>query len=167
MKKYSRIIIGRIGAPHGVRGEVRIVPLTDFPNRFEGLTRAYLDDNGVVEFERVRYHQQFVIAKLKNFDSREAVDQIKNKLLRVDRSEVPPLADGEYYSFDIIGLQVSTEEGESLGQIVNIIKTGSNDVYVARAADGKETLIPALKKVVTAIDLQAGTMMVRLQEGMD
>lgn len=164
MKQLSKIIIGRIGAPHGVRGEVRIVPLTDFPDRFEGLKQAYLDDNGVVEFEQVRYHQKFIIAKFKGFDNRDAVDRIKNKLLRVERSEVPPLGEGEYYSFDIIGLNVVTEEGEQLGQVTDVLKTGSNDVYVAKNEDGKETLIPALKKVVTNIDLIAGMMTVKLQE---
>jgi 16S rRNA processing protein RimM len=162
--EIKKIVIGRIGAPHGVRGEVRIAPLTDFPDRFNNLKAAYVDGGGKLEVETIRYNNQAVIAKFKGIDSRDKADALKNRLLRVDRSEVPPLNDGEYYSFDIIGLNVFDENGKSLGRIKQILKTGSNDVYAAENADGEQTLIPALKKVVTDINLAAGTMTVKLQE---
>lgn len=162
----QKVIIGRIGAPHGVRGEVRIVPLTDFPDRFSNLKSIFIDDQTKLEIENVKYNKQFIILKFKELDNRNDIESLKGKLIKVDRKDVPPLAPGEYYSFDIIGLDVYNEKNESLGKIEQILKTGSNDVYVANHA-GKQTLIPALKKVVTNIDIEVGRMDIILQEEME
>lgn len=160
------IIIGKIGAPHGVRGDVRVLPLTDFPNRFDRLKKVFLSEDVSFEIEQVKYNNQFVILKFKGMDKREDVDLLKGKLLKVLRSEVPALAEGEYYNFDIIGLDVYEENDAYLGKITEILKTGSNDVYVVQNENGQH-LIPALKKVVTSIDIAAGKMQVVLQEEMD
>ena len=162
----EKIIIGKIGAPHGVRGEVRIVPLTDFPDRFQSLKNVFVDEQTCIEIENVKYSNQFVILKFKGIDTREAIEPFKGKLLKVDRKGVPPLNDGEYYSFDIIGLEVYNEKNECLGQIGQILKTGSNDVYIVNH-QGRQILIPALKKVIKNIDVQAGKIDVVLQEEME
>lgn len=162
----QKVIIGRIGAPHGVRGEVRIVPLTDFPDRFSNLKSIFIDEQIKLEVQNVKYNKQFIILKFKEINNRNDIEPLKGKLITVDRKDVPPLAPGEYYNFDIIGLEVYNEKNESLGKIEQILKTGSNDVYVANH-DGKQTLIPALKKVVTNIDLEVGRMDVILQEEME
>lgn len=160
------IVIGKIGAPHGVRGEVRITPLTDFPDRFEGLKKVFLNETQTLDIESVKYNKQFVILKFKGVEDRNGIEPLKGKLLQVRRQDVPPLAAGEYYGFDIIGLDVYEESGAYLGKIGEILKTGSNDVYVAES-DGKQHLIPALKQVVTSIDLAAGKMRVALPEEME
>ena len=160
------IIIGKIGAPHGVRGDVRIIPLTDFPNRFDCLKKVFLSEDVSFEIERVKYNNQFVIVKFKGINNREDIEPLKGKLIKVLRADVPPLADGEYYSFDIIGLEVYTQADEYLGKITEILKTGSNDVYVVQN-EKEQHLIPALKKVVTSIDITAGKMQVILQEEME
>lgn len=160
------IVIGKIGAPHGVRGEVRIQPLTDFPDRFNGLKRVFLDEKIELEIERVKYNNQLIILKFKNFDDRNALEPLKGKLLKVSREEVSPLAHGEYYHFDIIGLEVYNETEEYLGKVIEILKTGSNDVYVVNN-EKQQLLIPALKKVVTKIDIAAGRMNVSLQEELE
>lgn len=160
------IIIGKIGAPHGVRGDVRIIPLTDFPNRFDCLKKVFLSEDVSFEIERVKYNNQFVIVKFKGINNREDIEPLKGKLIKVLRTDVPPLADGEYYSFDIIGLEVYTQADEYLGKITEILKTGSNDVYVVQN-EKEQHLIPALKKVVTSIDITAGKMQVILQEEME
>ncbi|MDF2564073.1 MAG: Ribosome maturation factor rimM [Massilibacillus sp.] len=162
----SKVIIGRIGAPHGVRGEVRIIPLTDFPDRFQNLKSVFIDEQIKLEINNVKYNKQFIILKFKGIDNRSDIDPLKGKLIQVDRKDVPPLAAGEYYNFDIIGLEVYNEKNERLGKIEQILKTGSNDVYIANNA-GKQTLIPALKKVVTNIDIEAGRMDIILQEEME
>lgn len=84
--------------------------------------------------------------KIKGVDSREDAMRFTNKLLKIDRADVAPLGEGEYYSFDIIGLRVINQDGFELGEITDILKTGSNDVYITKAADGRQILIPALKK---------------------
>lgn len=162
----GQIIVGKIGAPHGVRGEVRIVPLTDFPDRFKKLKKIFLDEKQTLEIERVQYSGAWILMKFRGVDDRDAAERLKGRLLKVGRDEVPPLAAGEYYSFDIIGLDVYDEKECLLGRITEILKTGSNDVYVTEL-DGKKRLIPALKKVVTEIDLATGRMQVLLPEEME
>lgn len=155
----KKIIIGKIGAAHGVRGDMKVYPLTDFPDRFNTIKKAYVDDQ-LIEIVSTRYQNNFVVMKVKGINSREEVARFTNKLLKIDRSDVPPLAEGEYYSFDIIGLQVINQDDEILGEITEILKTGSNDVYITKAKDGRQILLPALKKVVTEINLEEGFMRV-------
>lgn len=161
----KRIVIGKIGAPHGIRGEVRITPLTDFPGRFENLRMVFVEEQEIV-IERMQYHHRFIILKFAGVNDRSAAELFKGKLLHVDRKDVPPLEPGEYYAFDVIGLKVTDEVQGELGEIVEILKTGSNDVYIAKQ-NGQETLIPALKSVVLQIDLENGRMQVCLPEEMN
>lgn len=161
----KKVVIGKIAAPHGVRGEVRIVPLTDFPERFENLKTVFLDDDSKLEVEFVKHNNKFLIIKFKNINSRNDIETYNGKLLMLNRSDIPPLPKGEYYNFDIIGLEVIDDKGINLGKISEILKTGSNDVYVV---DGeKQILIPALKKVVKEININDGFMKVELLEELD
>lgn len=159
------ITIGKFGAPHGVRGEIRIIPLTDFPNRFKNLRNVIVNESQSLTVNSVRYHNQFIIIKFDEFDSMEAVKTLNGKLLKVERKDVPPLAPGEFYSFDIIGLLVKDENENILGNVVEILKTGSNDVYIVEK-DNQQLLVPALKSVVKNIDIENGCMSVKLQEEM-
>ncbi|WP_196605621.1 ribosome maturation factor RimM [Pectinatus haikarae] len=148
------IVVGKIGRPHGIRGAIRVYPLTDFPERFLKMRSAYIDDT-LVEINTVQYHNDFIIMDIKGFDDREKAAAATGKLLRVERGEAAPLAEGEYYTFDIVGLKVWNEEGIVLGTIINVLKTGSNDVYVIKSTESAEPiLLPALKKVVTKIDIE-------------
>lgn len=151
----KKIIIGRFGAPHGVRGDIKVYPLTDFPERFSQLKSFYLDEKELY-VAGTRYQNNFVVMKIKNINSREDAARLTNKLLKVAREDAAPLNEGEYYAFDIIGLQVINENEEVLGEITEILKTGSNDVYVTKTKDGRQLLIPALKKVVTEINISEG-----------
>ena len=161
----KKVVIGKIAAPHGVRGEVRIVPLTDFPERFENLKTVFLDDDSKLEVEFVKHNNKFLFIKFKNINSRNDIETYNGKLLMLNRSDIPPLPKGEYYNFDIIGLEVIDDKGINLGKISEILKTGSNDVYVV---DGeKQILIPALKKVVKEININDGFMKVELLEELD
>lgn len=90
--------------------------------------------------------------------------RLTGQLVSLDRSQAAPLAEGEYYAFDIIGLSVYDMDGGLLGKVTNILKTGSNDVYVVKSAEGTELLVPALKKVVKEIRLDEGRMVVDLLE---
>lgn len=160
----SRIVIGKILAPQGVHGEVRVMPMTDFPERFKKLKTALLDDGTSLPIERVRYHQQFVLLKFVGLDNRNDVEGFRNKMIQVERKDVIPLPEGHYYAFDIIGLAVYNEKEEYLGQISDILETGSNDVYVVEQKEKQPLLIPALKSVVLHVDIADGKMIVKLQE---
>ena len=155
----KKIIIGKIGAAHGVRGDMKVYPLTDFPDRFNTIKKAFIDDKEI-NIISTRYQNNFVVMKVKDVNSREEVARYTNKLLKINRSDVPPLNEGEYYSFDIIGLKVINQDDVVLGEIIEILKTGSNDVYITKTPEGKQLLIPALKKVVTEINIEDDFMKV-------
>jgi len=157
----DRVIIGRVGAAHGIQGEMRIIPLTDFPERFKSMWEVMVGEE-LLHIESCRYHKQFVILKFREYPVREQAMQLTNRYLTVPRSEAMPLPEGRYYEFDIIGLKVESEQGEPLGEVENILHTGSNDVYVTHRPDGRELLIPALKAVVKLIDVPGGRMVVDL-----
>lgn len=160
----DRVVIGRIGAPHGIHGELRVLPLTDFPDRFAGLRQVYAGDE-LLDIDSVKYHQQFVLIRFSKYLVREEAMRLTGKLLSLDRSQAAPLSAGEYYAFDIIGLSVYDTAGSLMGKVTDVLKTGSNDVYVvAPAKDGPEILVPALKKVVKDIQLDEGRMVADLLE---
>ncbi|WP_346354504.1 ribosome maturation factor RimM [Azotosporobacter soli] len=165
--KKERIIVGQIGAPHGVKGEVRVTPQTDFPERFERLKTVYVGEGSTLTISRVRYHKQFVILKFDGLDDRDQVELLKNKLISIDKKDLMPLPDGRYYIFDIVGLEVYDLSGARLGKISEVLHTGSNDVYVVEREAEQPLLVPALKQVVHKIDLSAGRMTVELQEEWD
>ena len=161
----GRITIGRVGAPQGIHGELRVIPLTDFPKRFEGLKeKEIMVGDELLHVESVRYHKQFVLMKFREYAVREDARALTGRLLTVAREDAAPLGPGEFYTFDIIGLHVFDMEGAELGVVENVLRTGSNDVYQARGKDGKELLIPALKAVVKEIDVKGGRMTVELPE---
>lgn len=165
------ITIGRITAPQGIRGEVRVVPLTDFPERFRHLTSVYIScpdgkEPWRAEVSQVRYHKQFVLLKFKGIEDRNAAEKLRNCRLQVEPSEVVPLPPGRYYHFQIIGLKVKTLAGEDLGEVKEILTPGGNDVYVVQDEAGHEVLIPAVKQVVREIDLDRRVMWVKLFEGL-
>lgn len=160
------IIIGKIVAPHGVRGDVRVTPLTDFPERFSSM-QAVLVGERLLPLERVKEHQQFLLLKFRGLDDRNAVEELRGQLLYVTRQEVMPLAAGEYYVFDIIGMNVYTTAGALLGKVSDVLATGSNDVYVVERPKLRPLLVPALKKIVTELDTAKRRMVIQCPEEWD
>lgn len=161
--KKKRVTIGKVGAAHGIHGEMRIIPLTDFTERFASMKEVMVGDE-LLHIESCKYHKQYVLMKFREYPIREDAMRLTGKLLTVDRSEAAPLAEGEYYTFDIIGLMVYDVKGKELGRVENVLRTGSNDVYQARRLDGGELLIPALKAVVKEIDIAGGRMVIDMPE---
>lgn len=162
----KKIIIGKFGATHGIRGDIKVYPLTDFPERFNTIKTAYVDDKEI-EISKTRYQKNFVVMKIKGIDNREDAMHFTNKLLKINRADAASLNEGEYYAFDIVGLNVINQDDVVLGEITDILKTGSNDVYITKAKDGRQILIPALKKVVTEINIQDGYMKVIWDENQE
>ncbi len=160
----SLIIIGKIVAPHGVRGDVRVFPLTDFPDRFFQLKKVLLDDGKTLAVKDVRAYQQQFLLKFEGFDDRTAIEPLKGKLLKVTKDQLVKLPEGHYFIFDIIGLNVFDEAGAPLGRVADVLATGSNDVYIAEKEGAKPLLIPAIKDVVKLIDVPGGRMIVKIQE---
>jgi 16S rRNA processing protein RimM len=162
------ITIGVITTAQGTRGEVRVYPLTDFPDRFRRMQVVTVDINQSLHcfhLETVRYLKQMVIIKFKEVSDMNAALALKGALLKIDRDQVVPLPQDHYYFFEIIGLSVYEENGEFLGEIVDIQQTGSNDIYLVRK-NGKDLLIPALKTVVRQVDLVQKRITVALMPGL-
>ncbi len=154
LQSEDKIIIGKIGAARGLDGTLKIIPLTDFEGRFDGLEKIFVGDK-LFNVEEVKHISGQIFIKFAGVDSREDARTLTNKFLTVDRKDAAPLADGEFYTFDIIGCEVF-DENKKLGTVTNVLKTGSNDVF---EVDGK-TLIPALKSVVRSIDIAAKKIVV-------
>ncbi|SMC67086.1 ribosome maturation factor RimM [Sporomusa malonica] len=167
MPEKDLITIGKIVAPHGVRGDVRIFPLTDFPDRFHDLKAVFVDDVGQLQLESARPHKKFILLKFAGIDTMDDAARLSGKLIKIGRKDAVKLPEGQYYVFDIIGLNVFTEDGEPLGVITDVLQPGSNDVYVVEQPDKRELLLPAIKDVVKKIDIAGKQMVVKLQEEMD
>jgi 16S rRNA processing protein RimM len=160
------LIIGRVLKPWGYRGEIKIKILTDFPERFASLQTVFLgDDAKIFSVEGARLHGNAARLKLKGIDSTEAAEKLRNQLVQIPTEEATPLPVGKVYLYQLIGLRVRTMEGEPLGEIVDVLDTGANDVYVVR--DGsREILLPAIGQVVKEINLESREMVVELMEGL-
>jgi 16S rRNA processing protein RimM len=116
--------------------------------------------------ERYRLHKGRVLLKLAGCDDRAAAEAFRWQLVQVRREDALPLAEDEYYEYQILGLAVWTVTGDNLGNIVEIIDTGANDVYTIRGSNGHDILIPAIEEVIREIDLDAGRLTVELPEGL-
>lgn len=163
------ITIGHITRVHGVKGEVRVLPLTDFPERFSILKKVYVllpeGERRRVEVVSTRPHKSFFILKFKGIDRVEEAETLKDGILQVEFSERFPLPEGYHYLFEIVGCQVFTESGDLIGRVLDVVRLESNDVYVVEGDQG-EVLIPAIKDVVKHIDVRAKEIIIYPMEGL-
>src|SRR5574341_1009210 len=155
------ITIGKAVKPFGVKGEMKIEPMTDFPERFKDLRRVYLVSPAgkeiVCTVQAVRYAGGVPYLLFRGYDSPEKARTLNGWLVKVPEEEAVPLPEGTYYWFELIGMDVFSEGGEKLGTIVDIFETGSNDVYVMKRGR-KEVYIPATKEVIRQVDRAAKRM---------
>ena len=165
------LTVGQIVGAHGVRGELRVDIMSDDPQRFARLKRVFLgpdDENPVAcRVESTRLHGGQVLIKLEGCDDRTDALARRGTLLFVPLEEAIPLAEGEFYEHEIVGLEAWTTDGEFLGKVVDILYTRANEVYVVQdQGTRREILLPAIEEVVQSIDLAAGRLVVRLMEGL-
>lgn len=157
-----RLSVGVIVAPQGVNGQVRMQCWTQFPEHLTDLDSAYLDDEPEPRrIHTIRLQGNLAILTVEGVTTRDDAEQLRGAVVRIPLEEAAPLAEDEYYHFQLIGLHVFDESGRSLGWLAEIIETGAHDVYVVRNESGREELFPALKNVVLDIDLDQGRMVVR------
>lgn len=158
--------LGRIVAPHGVRGEVRLLLETDFPERLPGRTARLGESGRETRVRTARAHRGGLwLVALEGVDSREAAEALRGVELLVDATSLPPLPEGQWYRHELVGLQVRADDGRELGRLVDVLSTGANDVFVVRGPAG-EILLPALRSVVRSVDLDSGRMTVTLPPGL-
>ncbi|WP_312443593.1 ribosome maturation factor RimM [Lacrimispora sp.] len=161
--------VGVISSTHGVRGEVKVYPTTDDVNRFNSLKDVILDtgrEHMNLEIQGVKFFKNMVILKFKGYDSIEDIEKYKGKDLLITRDQAVELGPDENFIVDLIGLRVVTEDGEEFGTLTDVIKTGANDVYEVKTAEGKEVLLPAIKECVLNVDLTEGIVTVHIMDGL-
>ena len=166
----DRLRVGVITSPHGVHGEVNVFPTTDDPARFKDLKKCYIDKRGVlkeVEIDSVKFFKNMVILHFKDIDDRNFVETLRKCDLLIDREDAVPLAEGEFFICDLIGLKVIDEEGKELGVLEDVIQTAANDVYQVKKPDGKELLIPSIKDCVLEKKPEEGFIRVHLLPGLE
>ncbi len=163
------ILMGKIVGVHGIGGTVKVQSYAESEAFFvHGRKLRASHQNApdrILSIERVRAHKRVVLIDFDSIEDRDAAEALVGVELSVDRGELPELEDDTYYWSDLIGLSVFAVDDTYLGRVVEIIQTGSNDVYVVRGG-AREILIPALADVITTVDIRNKTMRVALPDGL-
>lgn len=164
--------IGLITSPHGVRGEVNILPLTDDPSRFRTAKDILiLDASGKTETSAkivsANVSGRKVFARIEDIDTPEEAQKLRSKYIAVKRSDAVILPDNSYFVCDIIGCEVFLEDGQLLGSVNDVLETGANDVYSIKRSGSKDLLVPAVKEFIRSVDIAAGRIVVKLPEGLE
>jgi 16S rRNA processing protein RimM len=159
------LAVGRFHRPHGIQGEIFMELMTDFPERLRRGKRLFVgEEHRPMRLASVRQHQNGLLVSFKEYDTPEGVAELRNKMAYVTDQGLPTLPEGEYYHHQLMGLSVLDEDGKFLGVLSEILETGANDVYLVKTSEDKELLIPALESVLLEVNLEQGTLRVRLPE---
>lgn len=160
------VIIGKVVAPFGVRGELKMAILTDFPERFDkGETVTLKMPDGSRQEAKIEFSQMHgggITLKLNGVDTREGAELLRNAEIVIPESELAELPEDSFYIFDLIGIRVVTDDGREFGEVTEVIETGANDVYVTSTG----LLIPAIKDIVVKIDIDEGQMVIHPVPGL-
>lgn len=162
--------VGKIVNTHGLRGEVKVVPWTDYPEVFEDIEYVYVERRG--EYERldvagIKYQKGNIIVRFPQIKDINEAEKYKNQVLYAEREALGELPDGVYYIADLIGSEVVRENGEVIGTIADVINTGSNDIYDVKRKGQKNLLIPVIDEVVLNVDIENKKITVRMMEGLE
>lgn len=167
MEQFLRV--GVISSTHGIRGEVKVYPTTDDPERFLDLDEVILDtgrEHKILEIEGVKFFKNQVILKFKGYDNINDIEKYLKKDLLVDREHAVELGENENFIADLIDMEVVTDEGKVLGTLTDVIETGANDVYAVKTPEGKEILLPAIRDLYSGCKCGRKRMTVHVMEGL-
>ena len=161
------LVVGFLRRAHGVHGEMIMDLHTDFPERLRSGRKLFVgEERKPMTLSGTRPHAKGMLVKLKGVETPEDVVPLRNQWVYVKATDVPSLPEGKLYQHELFGFQVMDENGDSLGELVEIIETGANDVYVVRNESGKEILLPAIPSVILELDSDRRLMRVHLLEGL-
>lgn len=170
MEKWFNV--GKVVNTHGIRGEVRVISRTDFPEeRYKiGSTIYFFTNDKAAPLELTikshRLHKNFNLLTFTGYENVNEVEFMKGGLLKVPESYLGELSENEYYFHEIIGCKVVTIEGQELGEITEILTPGANDVWVIKGKDKKEILIPYIEEVVMKVDVKEKLVTIEPMEGL-
>jgi 16S rRNA processing protein RimM len=160
----DRNAVARILGVWGRLGHVKVESLSDIPDRFVSGARFLIGERAYV-CEGSRPQGKTLLLKLQGINNRNDAAELQGSVLETPANEAPPLPEGTFYHYQIVGLEVWTSDGNSLGKVTDIISTGSNDVYVVQTAEG-EVLIPATTDVVSQVDIDSGKITINVIPGL-
>jgi len=163
------ITIGKVVSIQGNKGEVNILPLTDSIDRFKNLNKVFLRNKNsqtMLSVEKIRIKKDTVILKLKDIENIGEAKTIVGSFLEVERKNAVKLPKDTYFIFEIIGLEIYTENNIFLGKVENVISTGSNDVYIVKGENKKELFIPAIREVVKNVNLEKKRITIKMVDGL-
>ncbi|MFR4785016.1 MAG: ribosome maturation factor RimM [Pilosibacter sp.] len=168
MEKYLRV--GVITSPHGVRGEVKVYPTTDDVMRFKKLDKVILDlgrgETRELKIRQVKFFKNMVILKFDGVDTMNRGGRLASEGSSDYKRSGDPAEEDEFFITDLIGLNVVTDEGETLGTLTDVMETGANDVYCVKTPEGKELLLPAIRDCILDVDLDKEEMLVHVLPGL-
>ncbi|GGP12321.1 ribosome maturation factor RimM [Oceanobacillus neutriphilus] len=165
----EKLKIGKIVNTHGIRGEVKVLRITDFEERFTPgneviITSEQKDITLTIDSHRI--HKGFDLITFKGYTNINDVEKWKGMNLYINKNQAAELEEDAYYYHEIIGCRVETTEGEALGEIKEILSPGANDVWVVQRPGKKDLLLPYIEDVIKNVDIDTGTISVELMEGM-
>jgi len=160
------LVVGRILRPHGVRGELRVEVHTAYPERFALYRTLYIGPTLVpYRIKKHRFHKNLVLLTLDGIDDRTQAEALRGQWLQIALEDAIPLQKGEYYTYQVIGMQVTTDDGQELGHVIEMMETGANDVYIVQGPRG-EILLPDIPTVILKVDVPGRQMTVHLLDGL-
>ena len=162
------IVVGRIGRPHGVRGEVSVDVRTDDPDRryAAGIVLTADPSRAPLTVVQARWHHGRLLVKFAESEGREGAEALRGQLLVVDSSTAGATGDGEYWDHQLVGLAVLRTDGTRVGEIQAVIHVPGSDLLAVRRDDGGEALIPFVKAMVPTVDVAGGRVVIDPPEGL-
>ncbi|KOO49307.1 ribosome maturation factor RimM [Viridibacillus arvi] len=164
--------VGKIVNTHGIRGEVRVISQTDFPEE------RYVVGEQIALFKKdskkplrltiasARAHKNFILLSFEGYPNINDVEEFRDGILKVSEKQLSELADDEYYYHEIIGCTVFDEEGTEIGQVKEIFETGANDVWTLKGVNGKDQYIPVIDDVIKEIDVEEKKIIIHVMDGL-
>jgi 16S rRNA processing protein RimM len=159
------LAVGRITRAHGIHGEVAVLNLSEVRSRYDPGSALRLEDGRTLTVERSRSHGHRLLVKFEEVPDRTQAETLRGEVLLVAERSVPQAPDGAYWVHQVVGLEVVTDAGHSLGRVAEVLHNPANDIWVTRGPE-KEMLVPALRDLVLDVDLGAGRIVVREVEGL-
>lgn len=149
------VVVGKLRRPHGIKGEMLMDVLTDFPDRLRRSQTVFVGEGHEPQvIASLRWQDRAILVAFDGFEDVDAVGVLRNQFVYRKVADLPRLPEGEYYFHELIGLRVVDEQGQELGILSEILETGANDVYLVKGQDGEEILLPVLESVILSVDLE-------------
>ena len=170
--KQNLVLYGKITKRHGLYGEVKVFAFGGHPKTLSGIKKIYIEASDRKEprrfsLSRIKFQKNVAIVKLEGVDTPEAADALKNFCVLVEKDDLQPPGEDEYYWADLIGLRVSTSHGDNIGEVKDLIDSGGHDILVIKSSErGREFLVPFIERFVTAVDLDRSMITVESIEGL-